>query len=297
MDDVIIFERKSISEVVQKQIQKPIETHHERFERHRKNIQKEIDRLADFTERMEKVYSETDMSGFGSIWKEKNGMEVFGEEKIYSLSENSMKKLLLYHSYPSQTILNIFATFPTMKSILDNGMSLIGYIPDHFEERKQMIEEYADRKEILGDEIPDISLVDEVDFPQSDLVIGTIPIPIFPKDKRLTDELLYRYYSDYLDNLSNVIQKSYESLKDNSFLILHVRDVFVGFRYLSIQYDLMNRLNLTRKIKYTLVLDAEEGISNSNSQSSARFKYFSEQTFRITHQYVICIAKGEGRLR
>lgn len=238
-----------------------------------------------------------------SVWEEKNLFENNDQERIYSMSNENLRFLIDYHSEVGDLILDPFAGYlNSATTILSMQRRYIGYEinPSHFSKLRDRIQILKERREDAYLDFPEFKIFNKdsqfMDHENIDLIITTLPRPDFPEERKGKEKRMEDYVR-YLDMIKPVLLKSYEALKDNSFMIVHFSDSVRGLVYIPIFVDILNILRDHMSLKYALILSQSRSPAGNLKDNGEKFKLYSEQIFPLSHQYVFCFHKGEGRLR
>lgn len=279
----------------------------ERMEQNKKSVQDDIRDILIRKERIQKILR-SDHAGpklSGSVWPERNVFENTSEGRIYSMSDENLKTLIDFHSNPGDTILDPFAGYLNSGiEILKMQRNYVGYeiLESYHEKLRKKIAQLKIGREAIGLEVPryEIHNEDSTNLSYShevDMILTTIPDPIFPDSTHKTQEMIIEAYEKYLESITAPILKSYDRLRDNGFFLIHCKDSVKGFVYRPTFMDIGNILRAEMPLKYTLILSDFRSPSGTLGDNGEMFKLYSEQTFPYSHQYVFCFYKGEGRLR
>jgi DNA modification methylase len=280
----------------------------ERMEQNKKSIIDQINIITIRKERIQKILK-SDHAGpkmSQSVWSEQNLFENTPEGRIYSMSDVNLKTLIDFHSEENQTILDPFAGYlNSAETILKMGRKYIGYEirETYFNKLDSKLKTLKDNRDMLGLELPYYEIYNKDSSNMGkhnvDMILTTIPDPIYSEERRRIKENADEEYEKYLENIVKPILNAYDNLKDNGFFIMHLKDNMRGFKFRPATMDIANILRPEMPIKYILILseNRSSGGNKSLGNSEEMFKFYSEQTFPHSHQVVFCFFKGEGRLR
>lgn len=273
----------------------------ERMKKHMNKITKQIEQVDNIQKKIEKLlklgYQDNLLS---SVWSEENISETIEGKRIFSLSEWNTKFLIDFHTNINDKILDPFAGYlNTAINVLSSNRGYEGYEVDPIFYRKldQKLSSLKNNREMMGlDDIDyniynqDSSIMENKD--KVDMVLTTLPELISSKKLHKTEDMIAIEYDEYINKIINPLLASYERLKKGGFYIIHFKDVLNGFVYKPILMDISNILNQFMSIQYLVILQ-QKVQPLSSSQSVNILKFYTEQTFPYTHQYILCFYKGD----
>ena len=280
-----------------------------RIEENRKSVQEDINAILLRKERIQEILR-SDHGGAklsGSVWPEQNIFENTEYGRIYSMSDVNLKTLIDFHTNTADIIMDPFAGYlNTAEVVLKMERRYLGYeiFEPYYKKLKDKIDSLVQNREAMGlHTFPhrifnkDSQYLGNKEGDKVDMILTTIPDPIFPDSNHKTQEMIIDTYQKYLEQITKPLIASYELLKDNGFFVVHCKDSVKGFVYRPTFMDIGNILREHMPLKYTLILADQRSPSGTLGDNGEMFKLYSEQTFPYSHQYVLCFYKGEGRLR
>ncbi len=305
-DNNIITFRDDEEEITQTNNRKKF-TIQERMEQNRKSIQDDIREITIRKDRIQKILK-SDHAGpklAGSVWEEQNVFENTDQGRIFSMSDVNLKTFIDFHTNEGDKILDPFAGYlNSAETILKMDRRYEGYEinPVYFRKLDDKLETLKTRRETMGAEVPSYEIynMDSKDMENNDpvdMILTTLPEPIFAQSSHKTRDMIEESYYTYIDSLVPILLRAYERLKDNGFFVMHFRDSVKGFIYKPAFIDIPNILREKMSMKYLIILSENRSASGTLGDNGEMFKLYSEQTFPYSHQYVLCFYKGEGRLR
>lgn len=305
-DNIIIFRENDEEETVQTANRKKF-TIQERMEQNRRSIENDIKDITIRKDRIQKILK-SDHAGpklAGSVWQEQNVFENTDQGRIFSMSEVNLKTLIDFHTNEGDKILDPFAGYlNSAEIILKMNRGYEGYEVNtfYFQKLNEKLKSLKQRRnamglEVLPYEIYNMDSKDMIKNDPVDMILTTLPDPIFPQSNHKTKDMIEDSYYFYIESIAPILLKAYERLKDNGFFVMHFKDSVKGFIYKPVFIDLPNILREVMSMKYLLILAENRSASGTLGDNGEMFKLYSEQTFPYSHQYVLCFYKGEGRLR
>ena len=305
-DDTITF-REYDEEETQTANNRKKFTIQERMEQNRKSIEDDIRDITIRKDRIQKILK-SDHAGSklsGSVWPEQNIFENTDQGRIFSMSDVNLKTLIDFHTNEGDKILDPFAGYlNSAETILKMDRKYEGYEINtvYFSKLKEKLDNLKHKRETMGMGTPeyDIYNMNSGDMQKNDpvdMVLTTLPEPVFTQSNHKTREMIEDGYYSYIDTMVPILLRVYQRLKDNGFFVIHFRDSVRGFVYKPVFIDLPNVLREVMPMKYLLILAENRSASGTLGDNGEMFKLYSEQTFPYSHQYVLCFYKGEGRLR
>ncbi len=306
-DDTIVFREDDREEKDQRTDNHKKLTVQERMEQNRKSIQDDIRDITIRKDRIQQILR-SDHAGpklAGSVWPEQNLFENTDQGRIFSMSDANLKTLIDFHTNEGDKILDPFAGYlNSAEAILKMDRRYEGYEINsiYFRKLSEKLETLKHRRDAMGSEIPSYEIynMDSKDMERNDpvdMILTTLPEPVFTQSNHKTRDMIEDGYYSYVDSMIPILLRAYERLKDNGFFVMHFRDSVRGFIYKPVFIDLPNVLREIMPMKYLLILAENRSASGTLGDNGEMFKLYSEQTFPYSHQYVLCFYKGEGRLR
>ena len=235
-----------------------------------------------------------------SIWSEENIYENTDAGRIFSLSDYNTKFLLEFHTNIGDKILDPFAGYlNTATNILMNNRRYEGYEINEvfYQKLDQKLSLLKKNRQMMGLEdinykIYNLDSSNMVNKDKVDVVLTTLPELISAKKLHKTNNMIAVEYNEYINKISQPLLRAYERLKNGGFYIIHFKDVLNGFIYKPIMTDITNLLNQFMAIQYLVILQQKVSPLTTTINVNV-LKFYTEQTFPYTHQYILCFRKGD----
>lgn len=235
-----------------------------------------------------------------SIWSEENIYENTDAGRIFSLSDYNTKFLLEFHTNIGDKILDPFAGYlNTATNILMNNRRYEGYEINEvfYQKLDQKLSLLKKNRQMMGLEdinykIYNLDSSNMVNKDKVDVVLTTLPELISAKKLHKTNNMIAVEYNEYINKISQPLLRAYERLKNGGFYIIHFKDVLNGFIYKPIMTDITNLLNQFMAIQYLVILQQKVPPLTTTTNVNV-LKFYTEQTFPYTHQYILCFRKGD----
>lgn len=235
-----------------------------------------------------------------SIWSEENIYENTDAGRIFSLSDYNTKFLLEFHTNIGDKILDPFAGYlNTATNILMNNRRYEGYEINEvfYQKLDQKLSLLKKNRQMMGLEdinykIYNLDSSNMVNKDKVDVVLTTLPELISAKKLHKTNNMIAVEYNEYINKISQPLLRAYERLKNGGFYIIHFKDVLNGFIYKPIMTDITNLLNQFMAIQYLVILQQKVSPLTATTNVNV-LKFYTEQTFPYTHQYILCFRKGD----
>lgn len=272
----------------------------QRIEQKKILIEKEIQEITIKREKIQRLLKNNNGAKLlNSVWEEFNLIENTEQGRIYSLSDDNLKLLIDFHTEIGDKILDPFAGhLNSAVTILQMDRKFEGYEVNkvYFEKLNEKLFQLKQRRDNMSIptqtyEIFNENAINMKDDKDIDMILTTLPELIFiPKDSKGNKDKLY---NQYIDEVSSILLKSINRLKDNGVLIIHFKDLIKSFYYRPIFLDLTNILKQKMLLKYFIILTDKIPQAQTVKDKGDIFKLYSEQMFACTHQYIMCFNVGD----
>ena len=297
------FENENNDDIVLHNIttEKNQEITEKRIEQKKIAIENEIKEISIKREKIQKLLKNNNGAKLlNSVWEEINLIENTEQGRIYSLSDENLKLLIDFHTEIGDKILDPFSGhLNSAVTILQMDRQFEGYEINkvYFKKLDEKLSQLKQRRNNMSIPTQPYEIFNENainmknDNKDIDMILTTLPELIFiPKDSKKNKD---RLYNEYIDEISSILLKSINRLKDNGVLIIHFKDLIKSFYYRPVFLDLTNILRQKMILKYFIILTDKIPQAQTIKDKGDIFKLYSEQMFACTHQYIMCFNVGD----